>query len=195
MAQPTVDVSRFLSEFRRGLTEQQTKLVPKAAAIALGRVATTVRKVGSTGIRERLAISAAVAKKAMVIKRIGPGANPGLVLLIQASGKPIPLREFQARQGARGVTYRVSKSGGRRTRLNKYGNAFILQSKGGHVFIRVSPDPPGKPKAKIVQAYGPSIPQYFATRVIRQLMTSSARQRWPIEFQRAWAGLSRRGAR
>lgn len=194
MVRPTVDVSRFLEEFKRSVDQKKRKLVPKAAAIALGRVGTTVRKQASTGIRERIAISAAVAKKAIVIKRIGSGSDRGLVLLIEASGKPIPLRDYQAKQGKRGVTYRVSKAGPRKVRQNKYGNAFIVDSAGGHVFIRVGPDPPGKQRAKIVQAYGPSVPQYFATRIIRDLLTSTARNRWPIEFQRAWIAVTTRAA-
>jgi hypothetical protein len=181
-----------LRDFRRNLSDDQKKLVPKAAAMALGRVGTTVRKEASTGIRQRIAISAAVAKGAIKIKREGIGSAKGLILVLEASGRPIPLRDYQARQGRRGVTYRVSKSGGRKTRTNKYGTAFIVQGIGGNVFIRTSPDPRGPAKAKITQAFGPSIPQYFTTRIIRQLMTSKAQERWPIEFQRAWIAVSRR---
>lgn len=184
-----LDVRFDLNEFRRGLDRDGRKKVNRAAASALGRVATTVRKEASLTIRQRIAISSAAARKAIVIRRAGADR---LTVFIEASGKPIPLRDFQARQGKRGVTYRVTKGGSRKQRQNKYGSAFIVDGIGKHVFIRVTDDPPGSRKANIRLAYGPSIPQYFVTRVVRQLMLSKARERWPIEFARAWRGISGR---
>lgn len=172
---------------KRTLNELEKKRVPKAAGIALGRVGTTVRKVASMSIRERMAISAAVAKKAITLRRVG---QTRLTLFVEASGRPIPIRDFQAKEGKRGVSYRISKGAGKKIYANKFGKGFIVPRIGGHVFVRVTPDPPGKPRANIRLAYGPSVPQYFVTRHIRELMERSARERWPIEFARAWRGLS-----
>lgn len=180
-----------LNDLKRDLDAKGRKRVDKAAAIALGRVATTVRKVASQGIREKLAIKAAVAKNAITIRRL----QGKLTIFIEASGKPIPIRDYGARQGKRGVTYRVSKAKGRRVYQNKFGKGFALDKAGGNVFIRVQAEPKGPRRAKIVKAYGPSIPQYFVTRIIRQLLQAKARERWPIEFAAAWRGLNIRAGR
>ena len=184
-----------LNDFKREIDAKGRKQVDKAAAIALKRVATTVRKVASQSIRERLAIGAAVAKKAITIRRSGNK----LTLFIEASGKPIPIRDYGAKAGKRGVTYKVSKSKGRKLYENKYGKGFIVAKAGGHVFIRVEPEPKGikrlfRKRAKIVKAYGPSVPQYFVTRIIRQLLIAKTRERWPVEFAAAWRGLQIRSA-
>jgi hypothetical protein len=183
-----------LNEFKRELDAKGRKQVDKAASIALRRVATTVRAVASRGIREKLAISAAVAKKAITIRRDGKK----LTMFIEASGAPIPIRDYGAKLGKKGVTYRVSKGDKRKLYENKYGKGFVIEKFGGHVFIRVEPEPKGlkrlfRKRAKIVKAYGPSVPQFFVTRIIRQLLLAKARERWPIEFAAAWRGLSLRG--
>lgn len=182
-----LDVRFDLEEFRRGLSEIQKKQVPKAAGIALGRVGTTVRKQASVTIRQRLAISAAVAKNQITLRRVG---TDRLTLIVEATGQPIPLRDFQAKQGKRGVTYRVSPRRGRRQYENKFGKAFVVRQFGGNVFARVTADPPGKAKAKIARIYGPSVPQFFVTRAIIDSLERIARDRWPIEFQRAFRGLN-----
>lgn len=174
-----------LNEFKRDLDAKGRKRVDRAAQIALGRIGTTIRKVASQGIREKLAITAAVAKKAITIRKSGSK----LTLFIEASGSPIPIRDYGARAGKRGVTYRVSKGGKRKLYENKYGKGFIVDRLGGHVFVRSGPARKGG-KAPIRKVYGPSIPQYFVTRVLRDLMLKSARERWPIEFAAALRGLS-----
>src|SRR4051812_1519849 len=97
-----------LVEVKRYASDVQKKFVPAAAGIALKRTGTTVRNSAATRIRERLAIKAAVAKGALRIQRIGNG----MTLYIIASGRPIPLRDYQARMTKRGATFRVSRSGG-----------------------------------------------------------------------------------
>lgn len=179
------DVRLDLLEVRKYATEVQKKHIPAAAGIALKRVGKTVRKEASLKIRERLAVNAAVAKGAIKVQRIGNG----MTIWITASGKPIPLRDYQARRTRRGVTYRVSRLG-RRKRYERQGRkGFILDAKGGHVFVRVEDDPPGKEKGRIQKVYGPSIPQYFVTKIVREAMMQTAKDRWPIEFHAALRGV------
>lgn len=186
-----------LQAFKRDLDQKGRKRVDRAAGIALRKVGVSVRKVASDSIRQKLAIKAAIAKKAITIRRSGNK----LTLFIEASGSPIPLREYGARQTAKGVSYKVSKTRGRRIYENKFGKGFIVERLGGHVFARVEPEPKGvkrairsllgrSKRAKIRKIYGPSVPQYFVTRIIRQLLLAKARERWPIEFAAAWRGLS-----
>lgn len=174
-----------LRQVQRFATDTQKKYIPAAAGIALGRVATTVRGIAATKVRERLAIAAAVAKKAIRVQRIGKKFE----IWIVASGKPIPLKDYQARQTRKGATFRVSKSKGRRV-YKRHGRAgFIMPSKGGHVFVRTEDDPPGAQKGRIQKVYGPSVPQYFVTKIVIEAMRNTARQRWPIEFAAAFRGV------
>ncbi|HYE70677.1 MAG TPA: phage tail protein [Aquabacterium sp.] len=181
-----VSVRFDLDAFTRNVNVAGRRRVNKAAAIALGRVGTTVRKEASLTIRERLAIKASVAKNQITLRRVGPD---GLTLFIEAKGQPIPLRDFQARQGKRGVSYRVSKAAGRKVYETKFGKGFIIQRFGGHVFAPAGRDPKGPQKAKLRKIYGPSVPQFFVTKAIIEKLERIARQRWPIEFARAFNGL------
>jgi len=107
-----------------------------------------------------------------------------LIFDIVASGKPLPLREYGARMTKRGATFQVKKGTARRVYQRQGQPGFILPRFGSNVFVRTSPEPPGPPKAKIAKVYGPSIPQYFVTRFVRERMERIARERWPIEFER-----------
>jgi hypothetical protein len=174
-----------LKQVQRYATDIQKKYIPAAAGIALGRVANTVRATSSTKIRERLAIAAAVAKKAIRVQRIGKKFE----IWIVASGKPIALKDYQARQTRKGATYRVSKNKGRKVYSRQGRVGFIIPSKGGHVFVRTEDDPPGPMKGHIQKVYGPSVPQYFVTKIVNQAMRNTAMQRWPIEFAAAFRGV------
>jgi hypothetical protein len=174
-----------LREVKRYATDVQKKYIPAAAGIALKRVGTTARNVAALKIREKLAIKASVAKGALKVKRVGNG----MTIWITASGSPIPLRDYGARQTKKGATFRVAK-GKPRKRYQRQGRAgFILQSKGGHVFVRTEDDPPGPKKGRIKKVYGPSIPQYFVTKMIIKAMEQVARERWPIEFNAGLRGV------
>lgn len=180
------NVKADLREVQKYLNDLQKKYVPQAAGTALRRVATTVRKIAQQRIRDRLAISAAVARGDLQIER-GPIGR--LTVWVTASGKPIPLRDYQARQTRKGATYRVSKANGRKTYQRQQRLGFIVRSKGGHVFVRTGDDPPGKAKAPIQKVYGPSLPQYFVTKLVVQAMQNTARERWQIEFSAALRGV------
>jgi Prophage minor tail protein Z (GPZ) len=186
-----------LTQVKRYASDVQKKYVPAAAGIALKRVGTTARNAAAVKIRERLAVKAAVAKGALKVQRIGNG----MTIWITATGKPIPLRDYEARATRRarrvkgiktyqhGVTFRVSRLGKRKQYSREGRPGFIIQSKGGHVFVRTADDPPGEAKAPIKKVYGPSVPQYFVTKVIIQAMEQVARERWPLEFAAALRGV------
>lgn len=176
-----LSVRADIAAARRSLTSLRGE-VDKAAARAMERVATTVRKEAGTDIRSRLAIKASLAKDQIKVRR--PFGTKRLVRDIVASGKPIALRDYNARKTNRGVTYRVSKQGSRKVYQAKGNAGFIVDRKGGHVFVRTQPDPPGPARGKIRKVFGPSVPQYFVTRFVRERMRRIAATRWPIEFQR-----------
>lgn len=170
---------------KRQASEVQKKLIPAAAGIALKRTGTTVRNRASARIRERLAIRAAIAKGALKIQRVGNG----MTLFIIASGKPIPLRDYEARMTKKGASFRVSRAGGRKVYQRQGRTGFIVKSRAGNVFVRTTDDPPGPARAQIKKVYGPSIPQYFVTKVVLGAMEETARERWPIEFAAAFRGV------
>jgi hypothetical protein len=174
-----------LAQVKRYSSDVQKKYVPAAAGIALKRVGTSARNEAAVTIRERLAVKSSVAKGALKIVRTGNG----MVLLITATGKPIPLRDYQARQTRQGATFRVARIGKRKVYRREGRLGFILPSKGGHVFARIEDDPPGPKKGRIRVAYGPSIPQYFVTKIVIGAMEQVARARWPVEFAAAFRGV------
>lgn len=177
-----VNVKLDIEQARASLTGLR-KEVNKAAIRALERVATTARKEADQEIRERLKLSSAAVKNALKITKY----RNVLVVDIDATGKPIALREYSARETRQGVTFQVSKSKPRRVYRRQGRTAFLIDKYGRHVYVRVTPDPPGKPKAKIQKVYGPSIPQYFVTKLVTGRMERVAIARWPIEFDRELA--------
>lgn len=156
--------------------------VNKGAARALDRVATTVRKDAANEIKNRLKLGASAIKAKLDVTR--PYGGQRLIRDIVASGKPIPLRDYSARSTQRGATYQVSVSKGRRVYRNKFGAGFMIPRLGNNVFVRVGPNPKGKKSAPIRKVYGPSIPQYFVTRFVRERMLATSADRWGIEFNR-----------
>lgn len=173
-----------MSQVKRYSRDVQRKYVPAAAGIALKRVGTTARNEAAVTIRDRLAIRAAVAKGALKVQRAGP-----MTIIIVASGEPIPLRDYQSRMTRKGATFRVSRMGKRKLYRRQGRVGFILESKGSHVFVRIEDDPPGPKRGRIVKAYGPSVPQYFVTKVVISVMERVGLERWPIEFPAALRGV------
>jgi hypothetical protein len=158
------------------------KEVNKAAAVSLNRVATTVRKEANDGIRERLNLKSSVVRANLKIVR--PYGAARLIRDIVASGRPIPLRDYSARETRKGVTFAVARKGGRKRYIRQGQAGFILKTKGGHVFVRKGPDPKGPGTVGIKKVYGPSIPQMFVSKVVRDRLLRVANERWSIEITR-----------
>jgi len=174
-----------LREVKKYANDVQKKYVPAAAGIALKRVGTTTRNAAATKIRERLAIRSTIAKQALKVKRIGNG----MTISILATGKPIPLRDYGASMTKQGVKYRVARGGKRKLYERQGRRGFIVQSRGGHVFVRIEDNPPGPLEARIQKVFGPSVPQYFVTSIVTEVMEQTARDRWPKEFAAAFRGV------
>lgn len=156
------------------------KQVDKAAIRALKRVATTARKEADQRIRSRLNLSSATVKRAL---RIVPHGKH-LIVDIVADGGPIPLRDYSARMTRKGATFAVKRGAGRKVYRRQGNPGFIVDRFGRHVFVRTTPDPPGPQKAKISKVYGPSIPQYFLTKLVTEQLRRVVLERWPVEFRR-----------
>lgn len=174
-----IRVAIDLKEVRRYADDVRKNRVPRAAGAALMKTARAVRKEADQQIRQRWALpSSAVKGTALTVER----GNNRLTVAVVASGKPIALREYQARSTKKGATFRVVKSGGRKRYVRQGRIGFILNRFGGHVFVRTEDDPKGKEKGRIKKVFGPSITHYFVTNVIRERMDAVGRDVWPKRF-------------
>lgn len=158
----------------RQLTELQRQVVPRATRIALERVAITLRKEGATEIRKELNISAARAKDAIDVR----ARDASLVLTV--SPKPIGLRDFDAKQTPKGVSYKFGPRSGRKVWRNKYGGSFIVAKISGHAFVRTS-----NKSLPITKLSGPSAASAFRREQVQSKINEIAQERFAVEFQRA----------
>lgn len=107
-----------------------------------------VTRKGNTQVRKKTAHNMGVAVgRIRRFMRINFARPSRLRAEIVGFGRALPLKEFKAKQGARGV----SASPWRKRRL--FPSTFIVRSYGGHVFRRV-----GKARGPIEKLYGPSVP-------------------------------------
>ena len=118
----------------------------------------TAKKVSldiSRSVGKELAAPAAVIKKQMNTKKASPKSTTGTESKVTLSkSKRIPLRDFGARQTRSGVSYKTSKTRGRKTAPGAFQGpkpGLIKASWRGRVFRRA-----GKAKLPIQQLFGPS---------------------------------------
>lgn len=161
----TFDVSNAIANI-----EQLPNRSRRAISRGLNKAATNVRVAASTAIRKRRALSAKVVRDAIAVRR---ASSERLVSSLVVTGRPIPLKEYKARQTKRGVTAQVSP--GKRKRISHRGNsAFIVQKIGAHVFARE-----GKERLPIKKLFGPSLPSTFVQQEVRAAWTATAQEALP----------------
>lgn len=174
--------------------------LPRVIGRSLDRTAASGKTFLSRNLRERLALKKSVVDKSITKRRSSEIQNITALNLgrawfeIRASGKPIPLRDYNARATAkRGVTYQVSRKAGRRSYRAKGNLAFVVERFGGHVFVRVGANPLGPRGAPIMKVFGPSLPQTFRTKRERDALIAHCKQVWATEvINNARFALSRR---
>lgn len=137
----TKDVDRLLQDI-------PAKHLGLATVRALNKVAANVKTAANRAIRTRRALSASAVNKAMDIRKANLGR---LTSSLVVTGRPIPLKDYKARQTAKGVTVKVSQ--GPRKLVS---GAFIVGRLGGHVYRRT-----GKARLPIEKLFGPSLPSTF----------------------------------
>ena len=169
-----ITVKADVESVKRWMNSVQKDRVPAAASRAINKTLTNVRTESSKRIRDERALKAAVVKDALSISKANKYQLYGALI---ASGRPIPLREYQARQTQKGVTVKVSP-GGRKLIVEAGRHAFLVGRYGDHVFIRE-----GKARVPITKLYGPSIPSTFLKQKITEAMTKVAGDNWPKRFE------------
>lgn len=177
------DIDRAMAKLAR-LSGSSTQ---NAASMALNVAADLVVDQAATRIREAgYNIAAGAINKAVTVKR---ASRSVLLAQIRATGRPIPLIAYSARQTADGVSVTV-KNGRKMIQ-----GAFIATMPNGHtgVFERA-----GKRHKKIMrngkaqwhglplkELYGPSIASTFANQAVRDALVAVARDRFPRAYTQA----------
>lgn len=179
------EIIRFDSRaVERALRDIPARYLVPATVRALNKVAGNVRTAASRAIRQRRPLSAGTVNKAMQIRKATRGR---LVSSLVVTGKPIPLKDYKARQTRKGVTVSVTKG----TRKVIPG-AFIVQKLSGHVFRRQ-----GRKRLPIEKLVGPSLPSTFTQEQVRLAWLSVARdamvKRTQEELRFELSKLQRRG--
>jgi hypothetical protein len=182
-----VDIERALRKFDL-VRDDATRAIPRA----LNRTLTTAQAQAAREIVDAgYGLKVGAIKKSLDLTRATPNR---LTAILRATGRPIPLINYGARQTAAGVTVNVLH--GRKL----IPGAFIATMPSGHegVFVRVgssarlpggvsagkaqrSPRGAGGKKhgLPIRELYGPSIPKAFGNRVVRDALTQAVKERFP----------------
>lgn len=143
-----------------------SKIIVPATVRALNKTAANVRTAASTAVRKRISLSAAVVRDGIAIRR---ATKDKLLSSLAISGKPVPLRDFKAKQTRKGVTAAIKP--GKRT---LYKGTFIVAKLGGNVFKRQ-----GKGRLPITKLVGPSLPTVFGTDQVTAETLASAKELLP----------------
>jgi len=166
MAAITFDASSVL-KMLDGLPKGPVK---RAIIRGLNKTAANVRTSASTAIRQRRALSAKVVRDAMAIRKANAQR---LISSIVVTGRPIPLRDYKARQTKKGVTVAVTP--GKRKLVEHRGNkAFVIGKLSGHVYARQGSD-----RLPIKKLFGPSLPSTFVQTEVRSAWTATAQEAMP----------------
>jgi hypothetical protein len=144
------------------------------------------------GIAKQVATELATAQKNIkktikIKKKASNSEKVPQAVVSQTETKRIPLRDFGARQNKKGVSYKVSKSKGRKT----IKSAFVVQSLGGHVFQRRGEKArvkkgrnAGKMKQKIFKLFGASPWGVFVKNKMKKPVVKESKQELIKQIER-----------
>ena len=187
----SIDISRAL----RKLKDLDEKVRAKAAVRALNKTGAMAKTQASKEIRAAgYNIKAAAIKKEVQVYLASPGR---LVVRVKATGKPIGLINYSARQTKQGVTVNVLKG----RKLIRH--AFIATMANGHkgVFERLGNQHKWKvlngkrqrTAGPILELYGPAIPSAFASKAVMDALIASVKANFPrlLQHEIEYLGLKR----
>lgn len=141
---------RKMKRIEKQLSSMPRK-IPQIMSAGINRAATITKTRLSQKLRENVAVKAAAAKKMITLKRAN---RKHWRADIRISSRRLPLIRFPVKQTGKGVSYKIAKSGGRKT----IESGFIQTMSSGHrgVFTRA-----GKARKPIVERFGPSLGAAF----------------------------------
>lgn len=126
--------------------ENAANRMPQEIKVAVNATAKKGTSIINKEIRQELASTATAIRRTVYVSKRATRSTLSSVVRVEKTRR-VPLRDFSARQTRKGVTYRISRRGGR----NVAAGAFIVKSMGGHAFKRV-----GKKRLPIVKLHGVS---------------------------------------
>lgn len=151
-----VDVTSNLRAITAEVKGEYPRIVARAAASALNRAATTVRKEASQEIRKVYAVSSSGIKSRLKIRKASPSK---LEAVVAAEGRPLSLARFKPRKRNTGVSVEIKRG---QRKLIKH--AFQIEGRPG-VWLRVEDQRTRKPRHKRVRKTGSDLPIAFLTTV------------------------------
>lgn len=166
-------------EVERALREAP-KAAEKAAIRTLNRTADKARVAASKTVRETYNIKAGDLGKSVKTTRASQSKFETVLIII---GKPVGLIAFAARQTAKGVTYKILKSGGR----DRLPHTFIATMRSGHrgVFERL-----GKARLKIRERKFITMPSVWKSKkvidVVERVISTEIVKEWKANWEYYW---------
>lgn len=171
-----VSISHNFPEVQRQLDQLQKDIAGKALVSAVNKTIAQAKTAMSREIRSEFNLPASKVNDALRIVRANYRAG---MFLVQATlespakrGRSLNLANFDARQTAKGVTFKVKKGGGRKL----IPGAFIGND-GRTVFIRV-----GKPRLPIKPLQTIDVAQMFNTKRINSRVVETMKAKFPAVF-------------
>ncbi len=154
----------------RGALTRDAKLFERAAVTGLNRAGRTERTMSARGVAKDGGLRVRDARQKIKFTRARRGTTR---IKLEATGRPLNLTRFQAKQRKRGVS---ARPWGKR-RIFK--GAFILKKPGAPVLVR------DKKTKKLRSAYGPGIANLFRDHAIGADQRAAFFRRYNVEFNRA----------
>lgn len=170
-------------ELNRKLTRLERQVFPRALSVSVNNVARTVRTEAARDISKATGLKQSTVKRRVVIRKKANPQDPSAI--IQATGRPLNLIEFGARQLKRGGV--SAKPWGRR---QKFKGAFIAtMPNGSEIVVKQSrvgkkiQRGPNKGRAALEAMFGPGIANEASEPALDRARRRVVSQRLPIELE------------
>ena len=164
-------------DVKRALDQLSADIGNKATASALNKTVAQAKTSMSREIRSEFNISAGkVGESLAITKAIGKGARFSLTAMLESKtkrGRSINIAAFNARQTAKGVTFKIKKSGPRKL----IPGSFLIND-GKTVMIRV-----GKARLPIKALQTIDVPSMFNTKRINAKVLRFIEDKFPELFK------------
>lgn len=174
-----ISIQTNFPEVQRQLDAMRRDVAQQATARALNRTVEQAKTAMSKEIRAEFVLPAATVNQSLMINRASlKGGNLGMQATLSSISQPgkrsLNLAHFQARQTARGVTFKIRRDGPRQL----IPGAFLING-GKTVMIRE-----GKKRLPIKALQTINVSQMFNTKRINAKVVQVIQDRFPTIFQR-----------
>lgn len=163
-----------INELKR-LLKGNSKKLRRQLTTAVNATSRKTRSQMAKGVGKELAVTQKAIKQTIDIKKKATNASRNPTAIVsQKYGERLPLRDFKSRQTKAGVTYKISKTGGRKTAIGAFQGPRPGQRNArwnGRAFKRV-----GKSRLPITQLFGASPWGVFEKQKLRKPTVKESRK-------------------